>query len=328
MICWKKLSMAVAAFAALCALSVSAHADYPDKPIRLIIGAPPGGTSDAMARVVQQGVEKRLGQPLVIENRPGAGGMLAFSSIVKAEPDGYTLGLSGAGAFGAILGLQKMSYDPRKDLLPVASLATTPLMLAATPSFKVENVGAVVAMAKGDGAKGATEKFAIAHGGTGTSMHLTAELFSQVAGITIDLVPYRGNGPLLNDLIGGHVALGIVDVPSAASAIESGQIKMLAIASKKRFPGQPNVPTFAEAGLPGVEGSAWLGIVAPPGTPAEIVTKLNDAFVTVLRDPEVIERFRMLNSEPLPMSPTEFSAFVNGEIDKWVKVAEKAPKRD
>lgn len=289
---------------------------WPDKPIHLIIGAPPGGTSDAMARVVQRGLERRLGQPVIVESRPGAGGMIAINAVAKAPADGYMLGLGGAGALGALLGLQEMTYDPRKDIVPVAAIAGTPFILAAAPSFQGQSLREVLVLARGG-----VEKMSIAHGGNGTTMHLTAELFNQMAGTAIALVPYRGSAPVVTDLMGSHIALGIVDPPSAIAAIEGGKIKPLAIASPARFPRFPDIPTFAEAGLPGFESNGWVGIVAPAGTPADVIAKLNEAIVAELKTPEVIERIRGLGSEPMPMTSTEFASFVSGEIEKWLKVA-------
>jgi tripartite-type tricarboxylate transporter receptor subunit TctC len=180
---------------------------FPDKSIRLIVGFPPGGSSDAMARIVQQGLEKQLGQPVVIENKPGAGAMIAVDQVAKAAPDGYTLGLGGAGALGSNLGLpEKMPYDPRKDIAPVSGLAGSPFLLAAAPSLKGKSLRDIIALAKAD-----PGKLVIGHGGNGTLMHLSAEMLNQMAGLKIALVPYRGIAPVVNDLIGGHVALGIVD---------------------------------------------------------------------------------------------------------------------
>ncbi len=290
---------------------------WPDRPIRLLVSFPPGGSSDAMARIVQPGVEKLLGQPLVIENRAGAGGMIAIDAIAKSTPDGYTLGLGGAGALGTNLGLQvKMSYDPRKDVAPVTGLAASPFILAASPSFEGKSLRDVIALAKEQG-----EKLAIGHGGNGTLMHLTAEMFNQMAGTKLALVPYRGIAPVVTDLVGGHVALGVIDPPSGMSAIEAGKIKTVAISSNKRFPRLPDIPTFAEAGLPGFESTGWFGIVAPAGTPAEAIATLNAAFVKVLKDPDIVERIRALGAEPIPMTSAQFAAFIEVEIEKWLKVA-------
>jgi tripartite-type tricarboxylate transporter receptor subunit TctC len=302
---------------ALCIASIGAAGaqNWPDRPIRMLISFPPGGSSDAVGRIVQGGLEKRLGQTIVVENRPGAGGMIAIDAVSKAAPDGYTIGLGGAGALGGNVALgEKMPYDPRKDLAPVTVLSASPFILAAAPSLKATSLQDVIALAKKDG------KLAIGHGGNGTLMHLTAEMFNQMAGIKLPMVPYRGIAPVVTDLIGGHVALGIVDPPSAVAAIESGKIKAIAMSSAARFPRLKGVPTFAEQGLPGFESIGWFGIVAPAKTPPAVVARLNAALVAELKEPSVVERIRALGAEPMPLTPAEFSAFIVREIDKWTKV--------
>ena len=296
---------------------------YPEKPIRLIVSFPAGGSSDAMARIVQPGLEKHLGQPILIENRPGAGGMIAIDAVAKAAPDGHVIGLGGAGALGTNLGLQqKMSYDPQKDIAPVTGLASSPFILAAPASSKGKSLRDFIAIAKGS-----DRSLAIGHGGNGTLMHLTAEMLNQTAGTRIGLVPYRGMAPVMNDLLGGHVALGIVDPPSAKTAIEAGTIATIAITSATRFAQLPDIPTFAESGLPGFEATGWFGIVVSSGAPADVIAKLNAAFVTVLKDPAVVKQIRALGSEPMPMTPAEFSAFIDKEIDKWMKVVTRADQK-
>jgi tripartite-type tricarboxylate transporter receptor subunit TctC len=291
-------------------------AAFPDKSIRLIVGFPPGGSSDAMARIVQPGLEKQLGQPVVIENKPGAGAMIGIDAVAKSAPDGYTIGLGGAGAFGTNLAMgEKMPYDPHKDIVPVTGLAGSPFILAAAPSLKGKSLRDIIAMAKSD-----PGKLAIGHGGNGTGMHLTAELINQMAGTKIALVPYRGMAPVLNDLIGSHIALGITDPPSAMAAMEAGKIETVAISSAKRFSRLPSIPTLDESGLPGFESNGSFGIVAPAGTPPDVIAKLNDAFVKVLKDPEIVERIRALGSEPMPMTPPEFGAYIARDLEKWAKV--------
>ena len=291
-------------------------AAFPDKSIRLIVGFPPGGSSDAMARIVQPGLEKQLGQTVVIENKPGAGAMIGIDAVAKSAPDGYTIGLGGAGAFGTNLAMgEKMPYDPHKDIVPVTGLAGSPFILAAAPSLKGKSLRDIIAMAKSD-----PGKLAIGHGGNGTGMHLTAELINQMAGTKIALVPYRGMAPVLNDLIGSHIALGITDPPSAMAAMEAGKIETVAISSAKRFSRLSNIPTLDESGLPGFESNGSFGIVAPAGTPPDVIAKLNDAFVKVLKDPEIVERIRALGSEPMPMTPTEFGAYIARDLEKWAKV--------
>jgi len=208
---------------------------------------------------------------------------------------------------------EKMPYDPRKDVAPVTVLSASPFILAAAPSLAATSLPGVIALSK-------RETIAIGHGGNGTLMHLTAEMFNQMAGIKLPLIPYRGIAPVVTDLIGGHVALGIVDPPSAVAAIEGGQIKALAISSAARFPRLKDVPTFAEQGLPGFESLGWFGIVAPAKTPPAVVAKLNAALVAELKEPAVVERIRALGAEPMPQTPEEFSAFILREIERWTKV--------
>jgi tripartite-type tricarboxylate transporter receptor subunit TctC len=210
-----------------------------------------------------------------------------------------------------------MTYDPRKDLAPVTALAGSPFMLAAAPSFAGTSVAQVVALAK-------RERLVMGHGGNGTLMHLTAEMFNQMAGTKVPLIPYKGTVAAMTDVIGGHIALGIVDPPAAVAAVEGGKLKLIAISSAKRFPRLPDTPTFAEQGLAGFESFGWFGIVAPAGTPPAVIARLNAAIVAELKEPAVVERIRALGSEPLPQTPPEFSAYIQSEIDKWTRVVATA----
>jgi tripartite-type tricarboxylate transporter receptor subunit TctC len=316
----RAIGIALAAW--LCAIApISPSAAYPDRPIRLLVSFPAGGSTDAIARLVQPHVEKLLGQPVVIENRPGAAGLIAIEAVAKSPPDGHVIGLGGTAALGSNHGFQpKASYEPRKDVVPVTGLAGSPFILAASPSFQGKSLRDVIALAKVQG-----DKLTIGHGGNGTLMHLTAQLFNQMAGINAGLVPYRGMAPVVTDLIGSHVALGIIDPPSGMSAIEAGKIRPVAMTSAKRFPRLGDVPTFAESGLPGFESNGSFGVVVPAGTPPSVIAQLNDAFVRVLKDPEVIKRIQELGGEPIPMTPDAFAAFIRDEVAKWLKVAASTP---
>lgn len=295
---------------------------YPERAIRLVVGFPAGGSSDAIARLVQPSVEKQLGQTLVIENRPGAGGAIAIGMVAKAPPDGYLIGLGGAAGLGVSLGVQdNAGYDPRKDLAAVTGLASVPFILTAANSLRGKTLADIIAMAR------QPNKLAIAHGGNGTLMHLTAEMFNQMAGTGIELVPYRGMAPVVTDLIGGHMPLGVVDPPSAMTAIEGGLVAPIAVSSAHRYQRLPDVPTFAEAGIPGFEATGWFGFVAPAGTPDDVIGKLNAAFVAALKDPAITERIRALGSEPMPMAPDEFARFIAGEANKWETVVAKAARK-
>lgn len=291
---------------------------YPERPIRLIVVFPPGGSSDSMARIVQSFVEKQLGQSLVIENRPGAGGAIGLEALKKSEPDGYTIAMAGAGALVTEVDSRQATYDPRKDFTPITGIGSSPFLLAASNSFGDKTLKDVIALGKKRG--GAI----IAHGGNGTLMHLTAEMFNQQAGTQFDLLPSRGMAPVLNDLIGGHIPLGILDPPTAKGAIDGGQIKVVAITSKTRFGILPNIPTMAESGLPHFEAAGWFGIVAPRGLPDDVTAKLNAAFVAALKDPAVADKIRSLGSEPMPMTSAEFRSYIDREIDKWAAVSKAA----
>jgi len=293
---------------------------YPVKPIRLIVTFPPGGSTDVVARAIQPALEHRLGQPIIIDNRPGAGGNIGTDAVAKAAPDGYTLGFSAAGALAVNVSLNdKMPYDPIKDLAPVTLVGASPFILAAHPSFDGRSIADVIAQAKAK-----PGGLTIGHGGNGTAMHLTAELFNHMADIKLTLVPYRGTGPVVADVLAGHVPLGIVDAPSAIGQIKAGQVKALAVTSLKRTPLLPDVPTFDESGLPHYESIGWYGIVAPAGTPPEIVGKLNAALVAVLREPDIQDRIRTVGAEPSPMTPAEFGEFIRSEMKKWAEVTARA----
>jgi tripartite-type tricarboxylate transporter receptor subunit TctC len=302
--------------------SGSAEGVYPERAIHLVVGFPPGGSSDPIARIVQPAIEKQLGQTLVIENRPGAGGAIAIGMVAKAPPDGYLIGLGGAAGLGISLGVQdNVTYDARKDLAPVTGLASVPFILAASNSLRGKTLADIIAMAK------QPNKLAIGHGGNGTLMHLTAEMFNQMADTRLALVPYRGTGPVVTDLIGGHMALGVIDPPSAMAAIAGGLITPIAVSSAHRYERLPDIPTFAEQGLQGFEATGWFGIVAPAGTPQDVIAKINAAFVAALRDPAVVQQIRTLGSDPMPMAPDEFSRFLESEAKKWQTVAAGAGKK-
>jgi tripartite-type tricarboxylate transporter receptor subunit TctC len=294
---------------------------FPDRPIRLLVSFPPGGSTDAMARIVQPGVEKLLGQPLVIENRPGAGGSIAIDAVAKSPPDGHVIGLGGTAVLGGNQAFQANAHEVRSDVAPVTGLAGSPFILAAPSSFQGKSARDVIALAKAQG-----DKLTLGHGGNGTLMHLTAEMFNQMAGTRLALVPYRGMAPVVTDLIGGHVAFGIIDPPSGMAAIEADKIKPVAVTSTKRSARLPDVPTIAESGVPGFDSNGSFGIVAPAGTPTEVIASLNAAFVKVLNDPDIVRRIRELGAEPLPMTPAEFGVFVEAEARKWIKVMAASAK--
>jgi len=312
-----------AAVLACCASAAPAAESYPARPIRLIVTFPAGGSTDLMARALQPQLERRLGQTIVVDNRPGAGGTIGVDAVAKAAPDGYVIGIGAAGALAVNVSLnEKLPYDPFADLAPISGLALTPFVLAAPLSFSGNSIGDVMALAKAK-----PQTLSIGHGGNGTAMHLTAQLFNHLAGLDLTLVPYRGSGPVTQDLVAGHIPLGITDIPSSVSQIEARQIKLLGITSSKRFPTVPEVPTFAESGLPGYESIGWFGFVAPAGTPPSVITTLNTAIAATLADPAIRGQINAIGAEPMPGSPAEFGKFIRSEYEKWARVVAQSGAR-
>jgi tripartite-type tricarboxylate transporter receptor subunit TctC len=289
---------------------------FPNKPIRFFVPFPAGGSTDAVARAMQPALEKILGQPVVVENRAGAGGMLGVDAVAKSAPDGYTIGIAGAGALGVNIGERtKRMYDPAKDLVPLSRAAESPFILVATPTLNANTLADVIKLAKA-----APNRMSIGHGGNGTAMQLAALTFVAMADVKINLVPYRGTAPAVTDAIAGHVQLAIADPPPSMAAIADGKLTAIAVSSKQRFPVFPDVATFDELGLKDFELTGWFGIVAPGGTPGQIVSKLNAALVAALKDPEVARRIRTVGMEPTPTTAAEFSAYLDSEIAKAEKL--------
>jgi tripartite-type tricarboxylate transporter receptor subunit TctC len=291
---------------------------FPTKPIRFILGFAPGGSADVVARAIQTHLERQLGQPIIIEHRTGAGGVIAVDAVAKSPPDGYVIGLAGAGAlFVNPNSSERIPYDPLKDLAPISLLAEIPFVLIAPATFEPSSVQEVVALAR-------KSTLSIGHGGNGTAMHLSSQLLSEMAGINPTLVPYRGSAPVASDVLAGHVPLGMTDIASAISLIQGGRIKALGVSTSRRTSSLPTVPTIAESGLPGYEAVGWFGVVAPAGTPPEAIARLNAAVVGALNDSSVKERIIAVGAEPAPMSPERFAAFIRSETEKWSGVIAKA----
>jgi tripartite-type tricarboxylate transporter receptor subunit TctC len=310
-ICFRKIALTPFL---LLALAGGAWAqDYPSKTIRFVVPFPPGGSSDLISRAVTQHLAQSLGQPVVVENRPGAGGMLGVDQVAKAAPDGYTIGLAAAGALSSNVSLYpKMPFDPQKDLEPVSMLAMIPFFLVASMSMP-PTLKEVLELAK-------SKDLSYGHGGNGSTMHLAGELLNMMAHVKIQPVPYKGSGPVSADVLGGQVPLGVVDVPSAISAVKAGKMRALAVTSKKRIEAAPEVPTFEEAGVPGYEAIGWFGVVAPKGTPKPIVAKLNTEIARALADPDIRRRAIAAGTEPLVDSPEEFAGLIREETKKWAEV--------
>ena len=288
---------------------------WPSKPIRFIVPFPPGGSSDLVSRAIAPRLAERLGQPVVVENRPGAGGMLGVDVVAKAEPDGHTIGLAAAGALSSNISLYpKMPFHPKRDLVHVTPLAMIPFFLIAHPS-QPATLKEIIA-----GAKARPDSVSYGHGGSGSTMHLAGELFNMLAGLRIQAVPYKGSGPVSADVLGGQVQLGVVDVPSAIAHVRSGKVRALAVTSKARIAAAPDVPTFEEAGVPGYEAIGWFGVVAPAKTPDEVVSRLNREIAAALAVPEIRDRVAAAGTEPFTTTPQEFSAMIRAETAKWAQV--------
>lgn len=288
---------------------------YPSKPIRYIVPFPPGGSSDLIARAIAPKMSERLGQPIVVENRPGAGGMLGVDVVAKAEPDGYVIGLAAAGALSSNIHLYpKMPFHPEKDLAPITNLAMIPFFLVAHPA-QASSIRQLIEQAK---AKPGALSYG--HGGQGSTMHLAGELLNMLAKVNVQSVPYKGSAPVSSDVLGGQIPFGVVDVPSAISNVRAGKLRALAVTSKTRIAAAPEVPTFEEAGVPGYEAVGWFGSVAPAGTPRAIIQRLNLETRNALALPDVRERVIAAGTEPATTTPEEFAAYIREETKKWGEV--------
>jgi tripartite-type tricarboxylate transporter receptor subunit TctC len=290
---------------------------YPDQPIKIIVTFPPGGSADIVIRALQPLVAEDLQQPIVIENRSGAGGNIGIAAVAQAAPDGYTLGVAAAGVLtvNPYLNRAAMPFDPQKDLAPVTLLAQIPFVLVASQASKFSSVGDVIATAKSH-----PDELSIGHGGNGTAMHLTSALFVQKANVRIQLVAYRGTAPATVDVLAGHIPLAVLDIPASQQLIRDGKLKALGVSAARRVAFLPEVPPLSESGLSGFESVGWFGLVAPAGTPPDVIGRLNAAFVKALNDPAVAEQIRGLGAEPAPSSADSFVQFIKSESAKWGKL--------
>jgi tripartite-type tricarboxylate transporter receptor subunit TctC len=293
---------------------------YPSRPIRLIVPYPPGGSTDIAARIVAQKLATMLSQSIVVDNRPGAGGTIGADLVAKAYPDGYTL-LFGASADLAIYRvlMKNPPYDTLKDFQPVTLVGRVPFMLVVHPSVPANSVEDLVALAK---AKPGTINFASF--GSGTSNHLVGEAFRTATGINIVHIPYRGSAPAIADLLGGQVQMTFDAVPVVLPQVRAGKLKALAVATPKRSPLAPDIPTMDEAGVPGFVGGTWWGVLAPARTPAAVVDRLAKEIAAIVRAPDVTQTFNERGFEPVGNTPAEFRAYIESETRRWVKMAQDA----
>ena len=308
------------AFAALLFAAGAMAQSWPTKPIKVIVPYPPGGTSDILARALGPGMQAALGQPWIVENKPGATGNVGADFVAKSPPDGYTLLLADIGSLAiAPSVVTGLPYDPVRDFAPVVMVAYSPHLLVVHPSVTAKDVKELIAQAK---AKPDALNFAVS--GTGGANHLAGIDFAQRAGIQWTYIPYKGGAQALTDMVGGQAQVMFNGMLATYPFVKDGKLKVLAISSAKRFSAAPDIPTVAELGMPGFETGSWQGIVAPANTPADIVNKLHATITKVLATPEVKERLDKAGAELLPQTPAQFGAFIRGERDRWAKVVKES----
>ncbi len=293
---------------------------YPSRPIRIVVPFPAGGTTDLIARAAGQKLTESLGQPVVVDNRPGAGGNIGAELVAKSAPDGYTLlmGTVGTHAINASL-YPKMPYDHVRDFAPIILVAGVPNVLVVNPSLPVNSVQELIAYGKAN-----PGKLNFASSGNGTSIHLSGELFKTMTGVQMAHIPYKGSAPALQDLAGGQVQLMFDNLPSALPLIKAGRLKALAVTSKTRAPALPDVPTVAESGLPGFEASSWFGLLAPAGTPQPVITKVNAEIAKWLATPEAKEKLTAQGANVVGGTPEDFARHIAAETAKWQKVVKES----
>src|SRR6266567_3154706 len=306
---------ALAALLILVALGASAQV-YPTRPIRLVVPFPPGGTTDILARAAAQKLTESMGQSVIVDNRPGAAGNIGSDIVAKSAPDGYTLLMCTVSTHAINPNLYaKIPYDHINDFAPVVLVAAVPNVLEVNPSLPVHTVADLIKLAK---SKPGAINFASS--GNGTSIHLSGELFKTMAGVDMTHVPYKGSAPALTDLIAGQVQVMFDNLPSSLQQIKAGKLRAIAVTSGKRAPALPDIPTIAESGLPGFEATSWFGVMAPAGTPASVVTRLNSEINKWLQSPEAREQLLAQGAEAAGGTSEQFAAHIRAETDTWAKV--------
>jgi tripartite-type tricarboxylate transporter receptor subunit TctC len=297
----------------LAVMSAAAAADYPARAVTLVVPYPPGGGVDAMARVVAAKLSEAMHAQFIVDNRAGAGGTIGTRAVAQAAPDGYTLLLGHTGTISINPSLYAHAgYDPGKDFAPIGLVASMPVALLANPSFPAKSIAEFIAMAKKD-----PGKFNLGTSAIGTGGYMCAELFKAEAGVNVAIIPYKGTAPVMNDLLGGHVPIAFGVLPPALGNIAAGKLRAVAVTSKKRFSLLPDVPTFDESGLPGFEAVLHYGLLAPAGTPKEIVDRLSEEVRKLVDTPEVQKQIHNEGGDPMTSTPAEYAADIDREETKW-----------
>jgi tripartite-type tricarboxylate transporter receptor subunit TctC len=315
------LTAALTASLALGASAAVRAQDYPTRPITLVVPYTPGGSTEILARIVGQKLGERLDQAVVVEMKPGAGTVIGAAAVAQAPPDGYTLLMATPTPMAINVTVhKKLPYDPATDFVPLAMVAYAPFLLLVNPALPVHSVKELIAYAKAN-----PGTLSYGSGGVGAPHHLYMELFKSMTGTQMTHVPYKGSLPALNDVVGGHIALMFCDIPPAAGMVAAGKVRVLAVSTAARVPSYPDVPTVAEAGVPGFAVAGWFMIVAAARTPAAIVDKLHNALIAVMNEPDVKARITQLSLVPLPTpSVADMQAYVKSEIARWGKVVQQA----
>ncbi len=312
-----------AAVLAACAVFAvpSAQADnYPSKPIRMVVGFPSGGAPDILARIFSEKISPSWGQPVVVDNKPGAGGNIGAEAVAHAAPDGYTLALGTVGTHSINGSLySKMPYDMVKDFAPVILVASTPNVLVVNPAVPAKNVAELIALAK-------ARPGALTFGtpGIGTSPHVAGEMFNALAGVKLTHVPYKGRAMAIPDLLGGHITMMFDNLPSALPVVKEGKLRALGVTSARRSPSAPDIPTLAEQGLHGFDADSWFAIFAPANTPKDVITRLNAELNRIYQLPDVQARLKTLGLDPILGTPEKLASYQRAEIAKWAKVVKES----
>jgi len=292
---------------------------WPARPVRIVIAYPPGGSTDVAGRLLAQQLGARLGQQVVVENRAGAGGTVGANSVVRSDPDGYTLLLAASPEVSiAPITMKTMPYDPVRDLLPITGVGQVPFFLVVNPAVPANTLEEFINYARANG-----EKLSYSSFGNNTSNHLAGELFKSLTGTRSVHVPYKGSGPSMIDLIGGQVQYSFDTPPAVLEHVRGGKLRALAVASRQRLPSAPQIPTFAEAGLPAFSGGTWFGLLAPARTPRAVIDRVNSEVVALLTGTDLAKNFNDRGIVPFPQSPEEFGRFVQAEGGKWKDLAAK-----